>query len=362
MDELKIRKFSGAVVWPEGGEGMSSAAVYVDGKVLPDTQISPCLCRNINRSVDDPRIVDDGASALFLGAFYGCWGHSLTDSLRFLWVFLPHYANRLGVDLSSLKLVYVPVGGKKNLGKSFRELLMAVGVPINRIIEVTQPTRFKLLYVPEASFYEDLKTIERHWTKEYSDSIERVIATVVPKALHPTRMIYFSRTKWQKGLRRKDFGEVAIEKAIRKNLPECEIISPEQFSFGEQVSMLQSCKKLIVTEGSLSHNALFLPQRAELVILRKCWLANRYQKAINEMRELKVIELDASWKNRLINPLKNPCAGPFFLAVTTDLARYLHISKGKVSLSERFLYEIVTFRYTRFVRGLKSFIKKVLKR
>lgn len=358
--EESIKEYHNAIITPEVNGIFASGGVIYNGDYLQDTLLSPAVYRKNKETIDslnNEAILYDDSEVLFLGCFYNCWGHSITDSLRFLWVFLPFYRKKLDQRLYSLKMVYITAGGINGsiIGKNFRDILNTLGINVSDIVEVKESTKYKKVYVPEACFAEDEKTIEKHFTKKYQEVINFIISKIDCSSQDSsTKTIYLSRTHWQHGLRRKDFGERTIEKAILKYYPECEIVYPENLTFFEQVELLSKCNKLITTEGSIGHNAVFLPLGSEIVLLQKCWLRNRYQKAINESRQLKVTYLKAYWNNHLLNEKYNPMIGPFFLCVTDEIAKYLGCN-FKISIGERFTYDMLFFY--RVVKALfcKSF-------
>ena len=78
---LGVRKYKNAVVRPCMQNTFATGGVFVDGKIINDTLLSPCLCRNFDFGVTSECNLSHN-KALFLGVFYGCWGHCITDSLR----------------------------------------------------------------------------------------------------------------------------------------------------------------------------------------------------------------------------------------------------------------------------------------
>ena len=255
----EIRTFDSAIVQPEQIGRFASGCVVAESGVVRDTLLSPCLYHNVDLRIRDSEVVTESCDALFIGCFYNCWGHSLTDSLRYLWVFLPRYRKMLVEAAGNAKIVYVTAGGEcgRKFGKNFAEMLDVLGVPRERIIEIRKPTRFRRLFVPTPSFYEDEK-IDRHCTDKYKETIDYIIDAVVPRSAAPDKIVYFTRSKWQHGFARKDFGEIAIERAVKRAYPDCEMVAPETLSFKELVKLVASCKMLITTEGSIGHNSLFL--------------------------------------------------------------------------------------------------------
>lgn len=341
MNKCIYTEYNGVVIQPEMGVFGSGCLIY-DGKIIQETLLSPAAVRN-KVLVDSENAIVSNETVVFIGVFYNCWGHSLTDSLRFLWIFLPKYKNLFDKLLQTSKLVFITAGGEEGriIGKNFSDLLSILGVTKYQFQEVKEKTFFTKVIVPTPCFYEDPITIEKHFTDKYLEIIDFIMADINRNILpNPSKTVYFSRAHWQKGIKRKDFGEKSIEKSVRQCFSDCEIVYPEDLTFQEQVVLLSNTKKLITTEGSISHNAIFLQKGSELVLLQKCWLRNRYQKAINKAKELKIVYLKAYWRNHLFQKKLNPMSGPFFLCATSEIANYLK-SKKTFSLSERVLYDYV---------------------
>ena len=77
---------------------------------------------------------------------------------------------------------------------------------------------------------------------------------------------------------------------------------------------------MATTEGSISHNAVFMSKGANLEIVRKVPFVNEYQIALNEINNLHVTYIDAhlsvfARKDAL-------AAGPFFIYVNDNLIRF----------------------------------------
>lgn len=85
--------------------------------------------------------------------------------------------------------------------------------------------------------------------------------------------------------------------------------------------MLQGCKSFATTEGSCSHNALFMKPGSELIVVRKIDSCNGYQHPINSMKELNVTYIDASLTH-FPSDRKKPWAGPFFIYLNKRLAAF----------------------------------------
>ena len=118
--------------------------------------------------------------------------------------------------------------------------------------------------------------------------------------------------------------------------------------------MLSRCNCLAATEGSIAHNALFLPDNAKLVVVRKANYINDVQMTINQIRDLDVTIIDA-FRDEFIARPREPWRGPFFVYVSKELANFLGISKMQFPIALYFRY-FLSFLKMR-IRSFFSFIK-----
>ena len=293
----------------------STSAVVVN----PQDTLPPVVF-HANERVE--AVIDE--EVIFIGTLWCMWGHLITDFSAHIWpvLTLP----------KSLRVAYMVGSATQTLPTNFKGLLAALGVSADRLVEVRKPTRFRRVHFGEPSLWHESGTDAIRWTDEYARTIDAAIAGVLGLSRPtPHRKVYFTRTGLVKN--GKDFGERAIENAYRR--VGFEVVSPEKLSFAETVRLLAETETLAATEGSVSHNALFLPKGARLEILRKCETANTYQEAINKWRELNVEVFNVSFGNQLAVP-QEACRGPFLLGVTPELAAHLGCAVVPPSRGERF--------------------------
>lgn len=247
----------------------------------------------------------------FLGMFFDCWGHSITDCLSHLW-----FVNdeELTEKFRSLKWIYIGYEKIENLNANFRCCLRRLGIEESRLTYVSSVTKFRKIYIPDDCFRCDPKTGDRFYSVEYRSLIDRIISGIAPST---ERKVYFSRTAFANN---KDFGEEVIENAFSKS--GYTIIHPEKLTLEEQISVLQGCDEFATTEGSISHNAIFLRDGAQCDIVRKSTYVNHYQIAINQMRNLKVRFFDGFCHNLEYEKDKMEY-GPFLMRIDKSLAQFL---------------------------------------
>lgn len=198
---------------------------------------------------------------------------------------------------------------------NFKDVLKALGVECKMYL-IDKPTKCEHILLPDDSFIFNNRF--RYFTQPFKETIAR-ICSFSPKIdvcnYKNLSKVYFSRSKWGDG----DFGESDIENVFKKI--GYSIIYPEKLTFFEQLYILQNCDSFASTEGSTSHNALFLREGAECIILRKADYINMYQLPINELKNLNVTYIDAHLSIYAEPNFKY--VGPFFMYVNSNLQRFI---------------------------------------
>lgn len=256
--------------------------------------------------------------AIFIGGLvYSAWGHAITDDLKYFWWLLSNEFKRVQ-DEGDYVLVCIKSKFIKNLD-TFSCLLSILNIDINYLLLIEEPTRFREVYVPESSFLatEDGK---RFWSYEFESTINQ-IKDYFTLGTETFDKVYLSRTKIAG---RRDFGEKYVEKAFKD--ANYHIVYPEEISLEQQIHILKNAKTVVTTEGSISHNAVFMQKHATLVILRKSDYINYYQVAINEMNDLNAVYIDAHLS--VLNNKRTPIVGPFFIYVNRRVADFLGMKKS----------------------------------
>lgn len=259
--------------------------------------------------ISNQKIAHRPKTAIYLGYFNRTWGHCFTDNMKLLWIFV-NEIDKISSENSNVEYVYT-CDKDFFFSNSFKDLLQLVGVDLDKLTRIDEVTCYDLLLVPEACFYTKGGE-ERYYTKEYVALIDKITEHVKPLKADN---IYLTRTKLKHG---RDTGEKGIEKVF-KSLG-YKIISPELLDLRTQIAYIKGCKTLATTEGSISHNAVFMSEGACLEIIRKTPFINEYQIALNEIRNLNVTYIDAhlsvfARKDAL-------AAGPFFIYVNDNVIRF----------------------------------------
>ena len=288
----KKTKIKGQWSWGAGGCIVDSA-----GKFIPTTSAKTEVGKSYTPSQESIMHVNE--TVIYLGFFFHVWGHALTDNLRRLW-FLK--SDIFKSAFKNCSLVYVtwykrPMERQAN----FRRLLEILGVDVESIQPITQPTRFEKIILPDESFYTDINAANlvasytqnhpdnwtRRFTEEYRETIDRVRDFAL-KNRTPTsiKKIYYYYGKYQVGEER--LAEYFKSKGY-------EIIRPEKLTLDEQLNLLINCESFASTLGSCSHNCLFLRDNAEVILIPRFNGFTGHQRAIDQVHSLNTYYVDSTF-------------------------------------------------------------------
>lgn len=337
--DLHVNAIANAIILP--GDNAARGGVLSNGKLLAQ---SPYL-KDTNGvyEFDETDVVNSDEEVVYIGMWLDVWGHCLTDNLKHLW-FLSHPEYDY---LKKHKWVYSQIWSE-TLCESHNmwKLLRKWGVNTRNVIRIEKPTRYKRVYLADESFIAIKE--ERYYTKEFARLYDNSVIPTPKLEIPIHEKIYFSRTNWGG----KDYGEKSIEDAFQKM--GYHVISPEKLELDELIYVLRHCKVLATTEGSISHNSLFLNEGTKLVLIRKAHWVNEFQLPINEIKRLQVTIID-SHKSVAVDK-DCPWDGPFFLYCGKNLKRFApEIEYGRFPLNSFLVY----LKNTKCVKKLKRICKKL---
>ena len=218
--------------------------------------------------------------------FHATWGHVITDNIRRIW-FLQ--SEPFKHEFKDCPLIYVQFGNFKRLDlRNFWRLFEILGVNLENLYPVTQPTQFDKIILPDESFYRSQEDQLRHFTNEYRETIEQVRDfALTNRASTSLKRIYYLHGS------RGQFGEERVAQYF--NSKGYEIVRPEKLTLDEQLNLLINCESFASTLGSISHNSIFLRDDAEAVFfVRAPYRFTGYQALLNQVRELKATYVDCS--------------------------------------------------------------------
>lgn len=283
--------------------------------------------------VEEKEIKNRNESVIYFGMLIGVWGHCITDCIKRAWFFNKE-------NKGKHKIVYIAHEG--SLHKNFIEFLKEINIDITDFEEIREPTRFKKIILPDESFYFD-----NNKTGFYSDEYVNSINIIKSKYQKPNELInkklFFSH-KDVRGINN-DIGEEKIEKYLEKN--GFEIVHPEKLSFAKEMDLLSRCKVFAATDGSTSHNSIFLPNKSKVVIIPRSPHLTQHQLVLNDIYKEQDIEYVDSSLSILCNA-KRPTRGPFFYYVSKQLVKC--IENKDLIISERYLQ----YNFKDFEKYLKN--------
>lgn len=223
-------------------------------------------------------------TVIYLGLFYPVWGHSLTDNIRRVWFLKSKIFNS---EFKNCPLVYLPYQ-ESTLEKqqNFKRLLEILGVDVNKIQAIEQPTQFDKIILADGSFFK-AKDSSRRFTKEYRATIDLVRNFALKNQIQTSsKKFYFYH-----GVRQ--IGEERLAEYFKSK--GYEIVSPEKLTLDEQLNLLINCESFAATVGSCSHNSIFLRDNTEVIFIpREANHFTGYQVPIDQVHPLNINYVNSS--------------------------------------------------------------------
>lgn len=332
---LKINILDNATLsFMEIEEGVMTLEVHDNkGQLLP--YVNPNLQYGVTVESNENISNHEDIDVVYLGCIWNCWGHFFTDGLAKAWYLLTDeykekYKGKVKIAISFINNTL------QSCPKPLLSLYQLLGVEEEDIIVITQPTKFRSIIVPDNSLFFHDGT--RHFTKEYTTTIDAITDAVPANLDKKYKKIYLSRTHFTKG--NADFGERSLESVFKRI--GYTIIHPQEYSVLEQIAIFKAAKSFVSTTGSLGHNSVFCNRNTEVILLRKCWVIFDYQLVINEAKELDVTYVDTHLTCFLNDAPNN---GPFYLYRNANFCRFI---KDRFNITVR--EDFSTKRYMRYMR------------
>ena len=172
------------------------------------------------------------------------------------------------------KILFLLVG--RGYASWFDDFFRMMGIDKERIIYVTQPLQCRSVTVPEISNY----TIGVNFTKEFLVPYQAIKSRVTPGKI---KKLYLTRTKFDTRNSvpyRKFFNEKYFEDFFKAR--GFEIVSPEELSLEEQISLVLGADEIVAILGTLTHWAMFCKPDAKFIMLNRTSASISLQTFINE--------------------------------------------------------------------------------
>ena len=305
----------------EGGV-FDSTGNHVKGSTItnhyafdPNTHVSSeaglrTLAESLNFNISEA--IHKHSTVVHIGVLIKTWGHFITDSMRFLW-FLK---SRDYLDnFSECPLTYFPSLGFQLKG-NWQRILEILGINTSLLTPITELTKYDRIIVPDESFA--LTSSKNYYfTSEYVECIDCIRNFAATQSLSEhKKKIYFSYSKYKQNM---STGEDKLEKYFASK--GYEIIYPEKLPIDEQLNILINCSNFAATIGSCSHNALFLKDDTEIILIPRANYLNDYQLAIDQVHPQNIHYIDCSFS---IFAGKSPWGGPFLYFISSNLRKFFN--------------------------------------
>ena len=252
-------------------------------------------------------VVYRNENVIYLGSLTSIYGHTFTDDISKVWYILLHKEK-----LNKIRVVYSAYWNDNVIPNHLLAFFDLLGFDFREFENVKQITRFKSVVIPEKAF---IRQRDNYGCCKIHTVMNDVYDLIINNSVNRNqldmvfpRKIYLTRTKLNANGRR-DFGEERLEQVFMEE--GFSIVSPENYSIDEQISLMQHCEVLASTEGSISHNSIFLNKSARQIVLKKGDWLNRYQVGLSLLRGNKTVFVTAHHSTPL-KKSKTPHAGPSF--------------------------------------------------
>lgn len=196
------------------------------------------------------------------------YGHFITEGLARLWFFLDPQNIRY-------KGVYI-VEHKDN---KFMDLFKFFGMQDKNLIEVTKPTRFRSVIVPEQSI-----RLHDFYHSNYKRTIDKIKEKIIAAEY---KKVYFSKSMSENA---RGIGEFPIQHVFEKN--GFNIFYPENMSMYETISVLKGCDEFVASSGTNIHNSIFIDDAKSVICLNRSAHFHPLQIMIDRMKSFRTTYID----------------------------------------------------------------------
>lgn len=338
-NRLKYRTLYNASIIPYTHDGEDEFIGIIDqsGNYLPETSVHYGFFKESKINVN--HLSKANEKVIFLGSWLNCWGHWITDNIKYIW-FL--YTNDYLTKYSEYKLVYVSCWNDSKYVDSIYQLLELLDIDAKRLIEIKEPTQFSEVILPDECFFVSKDDGSRYHTKEYLSLIDKIgnnLQRVIDDGKLPKYdKVYFS---YAKAGRKKQIGEYRLEKYFEEL--GYKIIYPENISLYEQLYILRNCNYFCSTEGSCSHNIIFMNKKTNIYLIPRANYFTGYQMTINSIINKRynsnIYYIDSSL-SYLANP-EAPWCGPFLYVISNELVNFFNHNKRRINYIDLILYTLL---------------------
>lgn len=265
-------------LWAAGG------VINTAGEFVPLSELGTLWGGVYHYDLNDEDRMDE--DVLLMGPFIAHWGHFICDEISRLWYYAKH-------PDKNLKIVYCSwLFGQDisefNIYGNYLELLNLIGIKDSQLINITKPTRFRKIIIPEISFVP-----RQYYTEEYLSLIKTVVSNACTANLKTYEKVYFTRQNFFDA-QQKEYGEAEIASFFREN--GYTVMSPETLTVKEQIHYFQNCKSIAMISGTISHNLIFSSPGIQAIILNKMGVDNDYQIIVDHIADAKITYINVFFR------------------------------------------------------------------
>lgn len=250
---------------------------FLDGFYLKKDPHEPINLECI-KSYRPESIKSVNETVIFAGYLTESFGLTITDGFTRLWYPILNTDNKN-------KIAFILRDDIDPFSSFHIKLLELLGISKDRVIIVTEPTRFKSVIVPKQAAY---------WFDSYDSELFTVPYDAARKSITQKKInkIYLSRSKFAEN---DIFNEEYFEQFFSSH--GYKIIYPEQLELSEQIAYIAGADEIACTYGTLSHLPLFTkPNTKCIFLLRSSVLTVDLirQQLINHSKHLDFVYIDVS--------------------------------------------------------------------
>lgn len=245
--------------------------------------------------------------AIYLGCIIRHWGHFLVEGISRWWFLLNDE------QYKDYELCYMVYEQQRDYISKIMDLF---GLDKSRLHKIECSTIYDELIIPEAS-----TEFEQFWSEEYKNTIKQITKNVKPIY---NRRIYLSRQKFGDHL----LGEKVFAKTFKRN--GYKIIYPERLSIEKQIALMKGAEEIACISGTTAHNLIFASDKTRCTILERSTSPNIAQLILNDMNNLDVSHVKASFS---FLPTADGY-GPFLVGITPFVEQYFKDNQIKYKLSD----------------------------
>lgn len=306
---LKVKEVDGGIILPAKKDN-TGKKLWAIGGVLDknNNYIDESSTRYLfggKYEYDQDSLIEIKEEVIFLGPFLLHWGHFIGDQISRLWYIID--------NPKKYKIAYCGwFWNKKHteIDGNYLELFNLLGIDKSQLIDITVPTKFKNIIIPDFSFIPS-----SFYTVEFKKIINKITTSINNKEYEFKDNIYFTRKNFYEA-QNKEYGEEEIIKFFEQN--NYQILSPENMTLCEQIYCFQKCKNIAAISGSITHNIMFSGDGLNVTILNKFDQINNYQMIIDHLVDIEITYVDIYQK--LLPVLFG--RGPFIIGVNKYLKKY----------------------------------------